>query len=103
MNKHAEIRSMLTGQPSPKPVTLSASVRIPVSLLATITAMANRANVSRNEMFSKLLAAAVDDTFVAFHESRDGDVIAEIQADADEIATAWLEQMTPEEHEDDQE
>lgn len=103
MSKYVEIKSMLKGVPTPKPVTLAASVRIPVALLASITAMALRANVSRNEMFTKLLEAAVDDTYASFHESGDMDVLSEIQAHASEITSEWMDELDEHDYHTDQE
>lgn len=101
MSNYAEIRAMLTNQPIPKKqVIIGASVRLPVKLLAEVTTMANRANVSRNEMMSKLLAAAVQDSFEALIESGDTDVLSEIQHESQGLAAMYWESIEPEDHEE---
>lgn len=101
MSNYDEIRALLTNQPIPKKqVTIGASVRLPVQLLAEVTTMANRANVSRNEMMSKLLAAAVQASFQALVDSGDTDVIADIQQEADGLAAMYWESLEPEDHEE---
>lgn len=101
MSSYDEIRALLTNQPIPKKqVTIGASVRLPVQLLAEVTAMANRANVSRNEMMSKLLAAAVQESFEALAASGDTDVLSEIQQESDALAVMYWENLEPEDHEE---
>lgn len=101
MSRYSEIRAMLTNQPLPKKeVTIGASVRLPVQLLAEVTTMANRANVSRNEMMSKLLAAAVNASFDALMEAGDGDVLMEIQEEAKGLAAMYWENIEAEDHEE---
>ena len=101
MSNYDEIRALLTNQPIPKKqVTIGASVRLPVQLLAEVTTMANRANVSRNEMMSKLLAATVRASFQALVDSGDTDVIADIQQEADGLAAMYWESLEPEDHEE---
>jgi hypothetical protein len=101
MSRYSEIRALLTNQPIPKKqVTIGASVRLPVQLLAEVTAMANRANVSRNEMMSKLLASAVQASFDLLVETGDTDVIAEVQHDADGLAAMYWENIEVEEHDE---
>lgn len=101
MSSYDEIRALLTNQPIPKKqVTIGASVRLPVQLLAEVTTMANRANVSRNEMMSKLLAAAVQESLEALAASGDTDVLSEIQQESDALAVMYWENLEPEDHED---
>lgn len=101
MSRYSEIRAMLTNQPLPKKeVTIGASVRLPVHLLAEITAMANRANVSRNEMMSKLLGSAVQASFDLLAETGDSDVIADVQHEAEVLAAMYWESIEPEDHEE---
>lgn len=99
MTNYQDIAAMLSGKPTVKTPTLAASVRIAVPLLATITVMANRANISRNEMFGKLLAASVNDTFEAMIEA-DPVVVADIQAEATDLAASWMDESFPEEEEE---
>lgn len=106
MSNYDEIRALLTNQPLPKKqVTIGASVRLPVKLLAEVTTMANRANVSRNEMMSKLLAAAVQASFELLIETGDTDVLSEIQQEADGLAAMYWENIEVEDEdiEDEQE
>jgi len=98
MSKYSEIAQMLHGKPIQKPQTFSASVRLPIGLLASITAMASRANVSRNEMFTKLLDAAVDDTFELMAEI-DPLAISEIQEVASSLVHDWADSVDVEEDE----
>lgn len=101
MSNYDEIRALLTNQPLPKKqVTIGASVRLPVQLLAEVTTMANRANVSRNEMMSRLLAAAAQAAFEALVETGDTDVLSEIQQESDALAAMYWENLEPEDHED---
>jgi len=101
MSNYDEIRALLTNQPIPKKqVTIGASVRLPVQLLAEVTAMANRANVSRNEMMSKLLATAVQASFERLVETGDTDVLSDIQQEADVLAAMYWENFEPEDHEE---
>ena len=101
MSDYSEIRALLTNQPIPKKqVTIGASVRLPVQLLAEVTAMANRANVSRNEMMSKLLATAVQASFEALVEAGDTDVLSDIQQEADGLAAMYWESLKSEDHEE---
>lgn len=101
MSNYDEIRALLTNQPIPKKqTTIGASVRLPVQLLAEVTTMANRANVSRNEMMSKLLAAAVQDAFDSLLEEGHGDVLMEIQQEAEGLAAMYWESIEPEDHEE---
>ncbi len=101
MSNYDEIRALLTNQPIPKKqVTIGASVRLPVQLLAEVTAMANRANVSRNEMMSKLLATAVQASFERLVETGDTDVLSDIQQEADVLAAMYWENLEPEDHEE---
>jgi len=101
MSNYDEIRALLTNQPLPKKqVTIGASVRLPVQLLAEVTTMANRANVSRNEMMSKLLAAAVQASFEALVEAGDTDVLSDIQQEADGLAAMYWENIEVEEHDE---
>jgi hypothetical protein len=101
MSNYDEIRALLTNQPLPKKqVTIGASVRLPVQLLAEVTTMANRANVSRNEMMSKLLAAAVQAAFDSLLDDGHGDVLIEIREEAHELAAMYWENLEPEDHEE---
>lgn len=101
MSSYNEIYSLLTNQPTPKKqVTIGASVRLPVQLLAEVTTMANRANVSRNEMMSKLLAAAVQESFEALIEAGDTDVLSDIQHEAKGLAAMYWESLEHEDHEE---
>lgn len=101
MSNYDEICALLTNQPLPKKqVTIGASVRLPVQLLAEVTTMANRANVSRNEMMSKLLAAAVQASFEALVESGDTDVLSDIQHEAGGLASMYWENIEVEEHDE---
>lgn len=101
MSNYAEIHALLTNKPIPKKqLTIGASVRLPPQLLAEVTTMANRANVSRNEMMSKLLAAAVQDAFDSLVASGDGDVLSEIQHEANGLAAMYERDLAPEDFEE---
>lgn len=100
MSNYDEIRALLTNKPiQKKQVTIGASVRLPVQLLAEVTAMANRANVSRNEMMSKLLAAAVAASFEALVKTGDTDVLSDIEQETDVLAAMYWEHIQPEDEE----
>lgn len=96
MSDYEEIHSMLTNRPiTKKQVTIGASVRLPVAVLADIQAMANRVKVSRNEIMAKLLASAVSASHMALIESGDTDVLAELQEDAENFKTGFWESYDP--------
>lgn len=82
---------MLVGKPAEKPLTIGASVRLPIPLMATITAMAERANVSRNQIFVQVLEAAVEEVTETLAKNYPED-LAKIQENAHAMAEAWFEQ-----------
>lgn len=91
MSDYDEIQSLLTNRPIPKKqVTIGTSARLPVPLFYDIFVMANRGNISRNELVIKLLSAAVATSHRQLLDSGDVDILADLQEAAQElVANFW--------------